>query len=57
MDISIAGPVYNKAKNICGLFKSLKKALGKINKTYEIIFVDDGSKDNSVKILKDLRRY
>jgi len=57
VDISIAGPVYNKAKNICGLFKSLKKALGKINKTYEIIFVDDGSKDNSVKILKDLRRY
>jgi len=32
----------------------LDKVLKKLDKSYEVIFVDDGSTDNSFKVLKDL---
>ncbi|HOJ49839.1 MAG TPA: glycosyltransferase family 2 protein [Spirochaetota bacterium] len=47
MDLSIVLPVYNEEKNISLLYEKLDKVLKGLNKSYEIIFVNDGSKDNS----------
>ncbi len=52
--ISIIIPVYNEEANIIPLYNELKDILGRINKEYEIIYIDDHSQDNSKKILKNL---
>lgn len=52
--ISIVIPVYNEAGNLETLFARLTTTLDKLNKTYEIIFTNDGSKDNSMKVLEKL---
>ena len=49
-DISIIVPVTNEAGNIDPLINEIEIALKKFN--YEIIYVDDGSTDNSLDILK-----
>jgi len=56
VDISVVVPVYNEAKNIYELFHSLNGVLEKTNRAYQIIFVDDGSRDDSLKMLKDLKK-
>lgn len=45
IDITIVIPAYNEAENIAPLSASLVEAMRGINKTYEVIIVDDGSKD------------
>lgn len=52
--ISVVIPVYNEAGNLENLFTRLTATLDKLNQTYEIIFTNDGSKDNSISILKAL---
>lgn len=52
--ISIVIPVYNEEENLSLLHKRLFKVLESLNDTYEIIYVDDGSYDNSLNILKKL---
>jgi len=53
--ISIVIPVYNEEENIPLLHERLLKVLNSQNENYEIIYVDDGSKDNSLNILKNLK--
>ncbi len=53
-DLSIVVPVYNEEGNVMELHKKIVKACDKLNKTYEIIFVDDGSCDKTVEICKSL---
>lgn len=54
--LSIIIPVYFNEPNIHPLYKVLEKdVLGKINFKYEIIFVDDGSKDKSIQKIKELQ--
>ena len=52
--ISFVVPVYNEEKELEQFYNLLMNTIRTINYEYEIIFVDDGSKDNSAKILKDL---
>ena len=52
-DISIVIPVYNEQDNIKPLIAELRDVLKGFNKSYEIIFVDDGSRDRSFEILKE----
>jgi len=47
-------PVYNEEENLPLLYKELHETLHSINREYEIIFIDDGSIDNSFKILRGL---
>jgi len=54
MKISIILPIYNEAQNISQLYTELKEVLGGLDKSYEIICVNDGSCDNSFNILKEL---
>jgi len=53
-ELSIVIPVFNEEKNIGLLYKKLVESLKAIGRTYEIIFVDDGSSDNSFSLLKQI---
>lgn len=50
--ISIVIPIYNEQENIDNLCARLLKIMDATNEKYEIIFVDDGSFDNSKEMLK-----
>ena len=54
LDISIIIPVYNEEDSISIMCFSLKKTIEELNKSYEIIFVDDGSSDKSLIHIKEL---
>lgn len=51
MEISVVVPVHNEADNIVPLIEEIVNALS-VAKAYEIIYVDDGSKDESAVVLK-----
>lgn len=52
--ISIVVPVYNEAKNLPRLYKELKKHTSGLPYTFEYIFVDDGSKDDSAMVIRGM---
>jgi len=54
--LSIIIPLLNEADNLCTLYEQLTAVLASIGRTYEILFVDDGSDDASPGILEDLFR-
>jgi len=54
MDLSLIIPVYNEAQNLRPLYEQLKAALDRTAVDYEIIAIDDGSRDDSFAILKEL---
>jgi len=51
MDLSIVIPVYNEVENIDPLYRELTGALESAELSYEVIFVDDGSRDGSFERL------
>jgi len=53
---SIVVPVYNEEESLSVFYSTLKNALKDIEEKTEIIFVDDGSVDTSLPILKDLSK-
>jgi len=55
-DISVIIPIFNEEANIETLYSQLKHVLKNINKSYEIIFVDDGSTDGAFNLLKELHQ-
>lgn len=50
--LSVVIPVFNEEQVLPALFARLYPALDKISETYEIIFVDDGSRDRSPALLR-----
>jgi len=50
--LSVVIPIFNEGDNILELSGRLKKVLTNIGCSYEIIFIDDGSTDRSLEILK-----
>lgn len=54
MKVSIVLPIYNEEKNIPILYNEITEVFRKISNEYEIICVNDGSKDNSLKVLKEI---
>jgi undecaprenyl-phosphate 4-deoxy-4-formamido-L-arabinose transferase len=55
--ISLVIPVYNEEANLPRLIERLGPVMQKMGKSYEIIFVDDGSRDNTLSILKSFLVY
>ena len=55
--IDIVVPCYNEEKCIELFYSEIKKVFSKINNeyTYKLIFVDDGSNDNTLNLLKNIR--
>lgn len=56
LDLSIVVPLYNEGDNIEVLYREIGEAMGKLGKSYELIFVDDGSTDRTPEILAQLVR-
>ncbi len=54
LDISILGPVYNEAENLERFHAELFEELEKLDRSFEIVYVDDGSRDSSREILTRL---
>lgn len=54
--ISVVVPIFNEEGNINILYTKLRKTLLKINKNYEIIFINDGSFDNSYLLLNKIAK-
>ncbi len=49
VDLSVVVPIYNEEGNVQELHKQIVNACDKLGKSYEIIFVDDGSSDGTVE--------
>jgi undecaprenyl-phosphate 4-deoxy-4-formamido-L-arabinose transferase len=54
--LSVVIPVYNEAENLEALFTRLTAVLDRFGRPYEIIFTNDGSRDNSLALLRDFHR-
>ncbi len=54
MDISVIVPLYNEDESLPELCEWIKKVMDEHKYSYEIILVDDGSKDNSWKVIETL---
>jgi glycosyltransferase involved in cell wall biosynthesis len=48
IELSVVIPIFNEEKNIPLLFERLRTSVSQITPSYELIFVNDGSKDNSL---------
>ncbi len=53
-DLSLIIPVYNEAKNLPILYDCIQQTLRSIESIWEVIFVDDGSRDDSLDVLRTL---
>ena len=54
LELSVIIPVYNEEDNIEPLYSSLNDVLLNLGKPYEIIFIDDGSRDRTRDVLRKL---
>jgi glycosyltransferase involved in cell wall biosynthesis len=54
IQFSIVVPFYNEQENIPPLYMKLTEVMDGIGESYELVFVDDGSKDNTFKVLSDI---
>jgi glycosyltransferase involved in cell wall biosynthesis len=54
--VSIVIPVYNEEQSILPLYQSLCRACEPLGKPYELIFVDDGSRDKTFDMLKRITK-
>jgi len=54
-EISIVVPLYNEEENVEELYQRLTQVLGELQKGYELILVDDGSRDHTFQLLAQLQ--
>lgn len=55
-DISVIIPLFNEEGNVTKMFTSISEALRDSKKSFELIYVNDGSNDGSAVMLEDLHR-
>ena len=55
MDISVIIPLYNEAESLPELSAWIERVMKENDFTYEIIFINDGSTDNSWEVIEDLK--
>src|SRR2546423_9344611 len=53
MNVSVVIPVYNEEAGLASLFARLYPALDALKQPYEVIFVNDGSRDRSAALLRE----
>ncbi len=54
--LSIVIPIFNEAGSLDSLHRRLSRTLTEVGKSYEIIFVDDGSTDGTERVLRELHK-
>lgn len=55
VEYSVVVPVYNESGNISKLNKEIQEVMSKLSKSFEVIFINDASKDGSLEELKSLK--
>ncbi len=55
MTVSVVIPLYNEEENVRELHDRLKAVLDTIGTDYEVLFIDDGSTDNTLTLLQDIQ--
>ena len=53
VQVSVVIPVYNEEANLSALMGRLLPVMNDMGKSFEVILIDDGSQDNSLKLLKE----
>lgn len=56
MDLSLIIPVYNEEENLPHLFEAVYKVLEPLKSKWEVILVDDGSRDRSLEVLREFAK-
>ena len=56
IDFSVVVPVHNSEETLEELFLRLKAVFNDLGSSFEVIFVEDGGKDNSWDVLKKLKQ-
>jgi len=51
---SVVVPVYNEEETVPVLYQRLEKVLSELQESYEIVFVNDGSRDNTMNAIKNI---
>jgi glycosyltransferase involved in cell wall biosynthesis len=54
--LSVIVPFYNEAESIGAMYKAIITAVDRLNIVYEMVFVNDGSKDNTLAVATELAR-
>jgi len=54
LDCSVVVPLYNEASVVEELYSRLTKTMSETGLHYELVFVDDGSSDNTLELIKDI---
>src|ERR1051325_5657702 len=57
IQFSIVVPFLNEQENIPPLYMKLTEVMDALGESYELIFVDDGSRDNTFKVLSDIYEH
>ena len=52
-EVSVIIPVYNEEAGLAALFARLYPALDALNTSYEVVFINDGSRDRSAAVLRE----
>ena len=55
VDLSVVIPVYNEEDNLPHLWPELRSVLEPLELTFEVLFVDDGSRDRSAELIRGFR--
>jgi glycosyltransferase involved in cell wall biosynthesis len=54
-DLSVVIPVYNEEASLSPLWSELRQVLERLGLSFEVVFVDDGSRDHSAEIIRSFR--
>jgi len=55
VDLAVVIPVYNEEENLPHLWPELRSVLEPLGLTFEVVFVDDGSRDHSAELIRGFR--
>jgi glycosyltransferase involved in cell wall biosynthesis len=55
VDLSVVIPVYNEEESLPHLWPELRAVLESLGLAFEVVFVDDGSRDRSAELIRELR--
>lgn len=53
--ISVVVPIFNEEELICVFHEAVAEALKNIHEDWEVVYVNDGSRDSSLELLKELQ--
>lgn len=56
MDISVVIPLYNEAESLPELFEWIERVMHEHHFSHEVIFINDGSTDNSWEVIEQLKQ-